>query len=554
MPGHPRGRQDRLCDELEQALCALEDAREEAAILAHQRDVLGAAAREEATALARERDALAAELRDARASLAEERTQRARRAAASEEARRQFDVAASEMSRRQEIANVTEEELRVALEELQVTAEELAGANDALSRNNERLERQVETRTAELTEAISVLRDSESRLQLALEAGRLAFWELDLKTGKVVRAAFHDEIFGHDAPLPEWSYEAFRDHVVPEDREAVERAFRTAVEEGRIQAPLECRIYRAGDGEVRWLEVHGRPQQSSDGQVVRLHGVLRDITARKRTELALRASDTRLRELQAELLQISRLSAAGEMASALAHELNQPLTAATSALEAAQLMLAAPSPQPAGATVGVQEALDLAAEQAMRAGQIVRRLRDFIARGETERGLEHLPKLVEEASALAMVGARQRGVAVALRPEPGLPPVLVDRIQVQQVLFNLMRNALEAMADEAAADGGGMPRRRELVVTASMAGHAMVEVAVADAGPGLTPEVAERLFEPFVSTKPDGMGVGLSICRTIVEAHGGRLWAEDNPGGGTVFRFTLPTALMTGDPAGGATG
>ena len=381
MPEVRRGWPERLSDELERAQCALEDAREEAATLA------------------RERDALAAELRDARASLAEERALRARRAAAAEEAYRHLDAAASERSCRRGDANFTEEELRGAFQELQVTAEELAVANDALSRSNERLECQVGTRTAELAETNAVLRDSESRLQLALEAGRLAFWELDLETGKVVRAAFHDEIFGHDAPLPEWSYEVFRDHVVPEDREAVECAFRAAVEEGRIHSPLECRICRASDGEVRWIEVHGRPQQSSDGRVVRLHGVLRDITARKRAELALRASDTRLRELQSELLQFSRLSAASEMASALAHELNQTLTATTSALEAAQLMLSASSPQPHGARMNARQAIDLAAEQAMRAGQIVRRLRDFIARGETERRLEHLPKLIEEASA-----------------------------------------------------------------------------------------------------------------------------------------------------------
>ena len=191
--------------------------------------------------------------------------------------------------------------------------------------------------------------------------------------------------------------------------------------------------------------------------------------------------------------------------------------------------------------------MELAAEQARRAGQIVRRLRDFVARGEADPRLESLPRLVEEAAALALLGAKERGVAVALRVDPGLPPVLADRIQVQQVLFNLMRNALEAMDDggapAGAGDGAGAPsRRRELVVAAAAAGPDMVEVAVADTGPGLTPKVAGRLFEPFVSTKPGGMGVGLSICRTIVEAHGGRLWAEPNPGGGAVFRFTLPTA------------
>ena len=191
-------------------------------------------------------------------------------------------------------------------------------------------------------------------------------------------------------------------------------------------------------------------------------------------------------------------------------------------------MLASSPEGPGGQPPEVREAMDLAAEQVLRGGQIVRRLRDFVARGEADPRLESLPRLAEEAAALALVGARERGVAVALRLDPGLPAVLADRIQVQQVLFNLMRNALEAMGDGEvpAGGGGGAPRRRrELVVSAAPAGPGAVEVAVADTGPGLAPELAGRLFEPFVSTKPGGMGVGLSICRTIVEAHSGRIWA-----------------------------
>ncbi len=183
--------------------------------------------------------------------------------------------------------------------------------------------------------------------------------------------------------------------------------------------------------------------------------------------------------------------------------------------------------------------MDLAAEQALRAGQIVRRLRDFVARdGEGDKRLEDLGKLAEEAAALALVGARERGVQVGFRFCPRLPRVLVDRIQIQQVILNLIRNALEAMV-QGEEDGGASPRR-ELMVAATGAGTEMVEVAISDTGPGLAPEIVGSLFGAFVSTKPGGMGMGLSICRSIVEAHGGRLWAEPNPGGGAVFRFTLP--------------
>ena len=253
------------------------------------------------------------------------------------------------------------------------------------------------------------------------------------------------------------------------------------------------------------------------------------------------ATEARLQELQAELLHVSRLSAAGEIASALAHELNQPLTAITSAIRAAQRRFAAmPHAETAEATK-IREAMKLAAEQALRAGQIVRHLREFITPGDADRRLEDLPRLVEEAAGLALVGARERGIDVTFRFDPGLPPVVVDRIQVQQVLLNLVRNALEAMtADEGA--GGGATRRRELVIAAALAAPDLVVIEVADTGPGLEPKVAGRLFELFVSTKRGGMGMGLSISRTIIEAHGGSLGAEPNSAGGTVFRFTLPAA------------
>ena len=182
------------------------------------------------------------------------------------------------------------------------------------------------------------------------------------------------------------------------------------------------------------------------------------------------------------------------------------------------------------------------AEQALRAGQILRRLRDFVSSdGEVDKQVEDLAKLAEDAGALALAGAKERGIHVSFRFDPRLPPVLVDRIQIQQVLLNLIRNALEAMQQEVAGDKA--PHRRELTVTAAATGRELVEVAVADTGPGLAPEIEGRLFGPFVSTKPGGMGMGLSICRSIVEAHGGTIRAEPNPVGGTVFRFTLPAVV-----------
>jgi len=251
-------------------------------------------------------------------------------------------------------------------------------------------------------------------------------------------------------------------------------------------------------------------------------GFIRDLTERQQTE-------ARLQELQAELVHMSRLTAMGEMASALAHELNQPLSAIANYMKGSRRLLENREDQGAGL---LRDAMDKAADQAMRAGDIIRRLRDFVARGESERRVEDLKKLIEEASALALVGAKDKGVRVRFAFAPGLDYVLADKVQVQQVLLNLIRNAVDAMES---AD------RRELIVTTSPTPDNMVEISVADTGSGISPEVASQLFQPFVTTKSQGMGVGLSISRTIIESHGGSIAQRPNPGGGTVFFFTLPT-------------
>jgi len=268
--------------------------------------------------------------------------------------------------------------------------------------------------------------------------------------------------------------------------------------------PLELSV-----GEVKW-----------DGRRL-FTGFVRDLTERQETQ-------HRLQELQAELTHVSRLTEMGQMASALAHEINQPLTAATNYLEVVRRLLARGEADAARRAAGIVEN---AAAQVVRATQIIRRLRDFVRKGESERRVEPVGKMIEEAAALALIGVRDTGVKVRLQIAPHLADVSVDKIQVQQVVVNLARNAVEAMVQ---------CERRELTVSAAPGGDGAIEIAVADTGPGIAPEIADRLFQPFVTTKPQGMGVGLSICRSIVEAHGGELRAEPNPGGGTIFRFSLP--------------
>ena len=253
-------------------------------------------------------------------------------------------------------------------------------------------------------------------------------------------------------------------------------------------------------------------------------GFIHDITQRQKDQL-------RLQGLQADLAHVGRVSEMGTLASSLAHELNQPLTAIANYYESLRDLLRSPPDEETLAIV--REALDDAAAQAIRAGQIVRRLRDFVSHGEMERRIESLSRLVTEANALALVGSRELGIEVQVQLDAGADEVFVERIQIQQVLVNLIRNAVDAMMDAPV---------RSLTIRTDRQPPDLMRVSVEDTGSGISETVAEQLFQPFVTSKKNGMGIGLSICRTIVEAHGGSIWFEPAPAGGTVFHFTLPAA------------
>ncbi len=261
-------------------------------------------------------------------------------------------------------------------------------------------------------------------------------------------------------------------------------------------------------------------EMKTGGQVF-FTGFIRDLTERAESE-------ARLEEIQGELARLARLNELGEMASTLAHELNQPLSAIANYVQGCIRLLRNMDDALASR---MREALEETARQSLRAGQIIRHLREFVTRGETEKKPEDIHKLIEEAGALALVGSRELGVRTVFDFKAEQTLFLVDRVQIQQVLINLMRNAMDAMKESP---------QRELVVRTEPVNEGEVMVEISDTGPGVSEEIVAQLFQPFVTTKPGGMGIGLSISKRIIEAHGGELTMQRNEKGGASFRFTLP--------------
>ncbi|MDB5395446.1 MAG: fixL [Rhodospirillales bacterium] len=311
--------------------------------------------------------------------------------------------------------------------------------------------------------------------------------------------------------------DTFLNAIFPDDGPAMNAELSDG--DGDNAVAIEHRLVSA-DGAVRWIHERAEFLVGESGRQT-LIGTVQHITERNETE-------TRLHQMQSELLHVSRLSAMGQVSSTLAHEVNQPLTAVGNYIRAGLLMLDSGDQY---SRMKIRGVFEKAAQQAARASDIVRNLRAFVRKGDTASQPENLTIVVQEAMALARLGIKDRGLKVRLRLDGNSSWASVNRIQIQQVLVNLIRNAIEAMSES--------PRREVLVSTAS-AGRDFIEVSVADSGPGLTEPVAQGLFKPFVTTKRDGMGVGLAICHSIIEAHGGKIWAEPNHAGGTIFRFTVP--------------
>jgi len=274
------------------------------------------------------------------------------------------------------------------------------------------------------------------------------------------------------------------------------------------------------DGTPMLTAVAAAQVHTRSGEIRGASAIMRDITVE-------RAAEERLKSLQAELIHLSRWNTMGMMASTLAHELNQPLTAAVNYVRAARRLIDVEKPE----LVRIGEFLDQAVSETKLAGGIIRSLRDFIDKRETPRAVEDLNQVVGEAISLSGVTGSDSTVNLKTKLASSLPSLLMDKIQIEQVLLNLIRNAMDAM--------GGQGERK-LTIQTAMGEPGFVLVSVTDNGPGIAPEIASQLFQPFITTKEKGMGVGLTICQSIIEGHGGRIWAEENKPRGTAFRFQLP--------------
>jgi PAS domain S-box-containing protein len=308
--------------------------------------------------------------------------------------------------------------------------------------------------------------------------------------------------------------------VHPDDRQRCLDAYVQAFD-AREKFSLEYRLRRR-DGEDRWVLDIGAPRFVTGGGFIGYIGSCIDITERRGAE----EEFVRQRE---ELARMARVTTMGELTGSLAHELNQPLGAILSNAEAAELLLAADPP----ALGEVRAILADIAKDSRRGGEVIRRMRRLFRKGELELQPHDLNDLLRDVAGLTNADALNRGVVVSLDLAPDLPPVWGDRVHLQQVVLNLMLNGMEAM-------GGLPPAERALVVRTRPAGPQTVEVEVEDRGAGIPAQILPRIFEPFYTTKPGGMGMGLSIVRSIVEAHGGRAWAGNNPERGATFRFTVP--------------
>jgi len=390
-----------------------------------------------------------------------------------------------------------------------------------LETTNERLQAEI----IERKRVEAALREGEKRYALATSAGRVGIWDLDLKTHEIHLDPSLKGMLGYADHEIKNRLEDWERYVHPDDREQVMEKVQAHL---RGVTPEYEALHRMlhRDGSIRWFVARGTALRDSEGRPCRLVGTDTDVTER-------RLAEEQARQRQAELAHVARLSTFGEMTTTLAHELNQPLGAIANYSQACWRTLKANTDAPEM----LFSALEQITAQARRAGEIVRRLRMFVRKSDGMRRPTDINALVTETLQFIETDTRERRVQLQLDLATALPVVHVDAVQVQQVLLNLIRNAIEAM--------NGVSRdARTLIICTQLASESSLRLRVRDTGPGLDEVAMQRVFESFYTTKPHGVGMGLSISRSIVETHGGRIWVEAPADGGVEFNFTLPLHPM----------
>ncbi|MCH8046552.1 MAG: AAA family ATPase [Planctomycetes bacterium] len=363
------------------------------------------------------------------------------------------------------------------------------------------------------------LRKSEERLDLAVRGTSDGVWDANLETGKEYWSPRFKELLGYGEDEIEATFDQFLGLLHPDDKADVRDAIRLHLKENQL-FDREFRM-RTKSGPYRWFQSRGEAFRDEDGKPYRMAGSIRDIT--KRVE-----AEDELRQLQEDLAHVARISTMGEMATGIAHELNQPLAAIASYSFAARMNV-----EGGASPDDLRELLGKLEDQTIRAGDIVRRLRDFVKKNESVRARVDLNTLVRDVARFVEPDIQQAGAVLVLPTDAPPLDVVVDQIQIQQVLVNLIRNAVDAMHETPSG-------RRKVIVSSRILSDDYAEVAVSDAGKGLAEDELEQVFQAYFSTKQEGMGMGLPISRSLVEAHGGRLWAKSNAGPGVTFGFTIP--------------
>jgi len=373
-------------------------------------------------------------------------------------------------------------------------------------------------------EAEEQLKRSEAELRLAQELANLGNYVVHVhgdepdyfsaQLYQILGVPVDGERVGREDFFERWVHAADRDRVV----EAFSR-----MDASGVPLDIEYQV-SLRDGRTRHIHHIAQAVTDANGRVTKHVGTMHDVTDRRHAQ-------DEARQLQDRLTHFSRLSTMGEMAAGLAHEINQPLSAIATYAQASQRFLKQPEPDIAE----VLAALEQINTQALRAGEVIRRLRNFVKNREVKREAVDCGRLLDDLRTLADTDARLHNIRLRIDVDDALPTVYADPIQLQQVVLNLVRNAIDAMAD-APED------RREVVLMTRLSGEGEIEITVADHGSGLAPEATEHLFNPFFTTKSGGTGLGLAISKSIVRAHGGRLWHTPNEGSGARFHFTLPVS------------